>query len=451
MKFFQQLRQFHSNYVKKYGFLGTFFSAFESPKLFWYGVRHVLNRKLREFKGRTIKSKRRTLPETKTIDLVTAGDLIKVLSKDFGLVRIKDDGLKTFIGVADVSFLSVIISLMQRLSNAEIQIAGEITDPELNDFKRRALFAKSVEILWTGPNLTREIISVEAFFRHETGIWLSNNTANKVLRAIRYDCFTHPSLTYARDILGGQTLELKSESRKIDAVYTWVDHSDPEWADLYTQAIRTKKSETDAEALVRFRNNDELKYSLRSLRQNAPWINKIYIVSNCRMPHWMKRDHNEIVWVDHSELLPDWALPTFNSHAIESVLHKITGLSEHFIYLNDDVFLARPVYKEFFFESNGISKSFLEGYGMVSGEVTTGDADYLNASRNSSKLLHSQFDFVATQLHLHTIFALRRSVLMEIEKQWGDGFTMLRKNKFRTKNDINLVSFLYHHYAINQA
>ena len=45
--------------------------------------------------------------------------------------------------------------------------------------------------------------------------------------------------------------------------------------------------------------------------------------------------------MDHREIIEQEYLPTFNSHVIEANLHKIPNLSEHFIYFNDDVFVAK--------------------------------------------------------------------------------------------------------------
>ena len=63
--------------------------------------------------------------------------------------------------------------------------------------------------------------------------------------------------------------------------------------------------------------------------------------------------------VPHREIFGDTGrLPTFNSQAIESRLHRIPGLAEHFLYLNDDVFLGRPVPPEMFFTPGGLTRFF---------------------------------------------------------------------------------------------
>ena len=200
--------------------------------------------------------------------------------------------------------------------------------------------------------------------------------------------------------------------------------------------------------MSRFHSNDELRYSLRSVSKSLPWVRQIYVFTNCAPPEWLKTSHPGIRWVQHDEVIPAQYLPTFSSHVIESFLHRIPGLADHFIYLNDDVFIGKPLKKQFFFDPSGASKSFFEPYGMVSGPVKEGDPDYLNAARNSAALIREAFGFVPTQLHRHTSFALRRDMLSEIEVRWPDEFDTLRHNRFRTANDLNVTSFLYHHYGL---
>jgi hypothetical protein len=59
--------------------------------------------------------------------------------------------------------------------------------------------------------------------------------------------------------------------------------------------------------------------------------------------------------VDHKQIFQGYesALPTFNSQSIETALHRIDGLSERFIYFNDDVIVLRQTAVEEFFTSDG--------------------------------------------------------------------------------------------------
>ena len=94
-----------------------------------------------------------------------------------------------------------------------------------------------------------------------------------------------------------------------------------------------------------------------------------------QVTEWLDRDADGLTVVDHTEIFgPGDALPTFNSHAIESRLHHIDGLAEHYLYLNDDVFFGRRVTPDQFFSPSGQSKFFPRG--SASRPVTPGPANH---------------------------------------------------------------------------
>lgn len=131
----------------------------------------------------------------------------------------------------------------------------------------------------------------------------------------------------------------------IDAVYTWVD-MDP---DLKKKMQEDKTEDQEA----RFRQYDELLFSVRSLEKYAPWIRRIYIVvHDGQAPPWFYPSER-LRLVPHSRIIPARYLPTYNSLCIESFLHEIPGLAEHYIYLNDDLVLLRPVHPWDFFTLTG--------------------------------------------------------------------------------------------------
>lgn len=133
----------------------------------------------------------------------------------------------------------------------------------------------------------------------------------------------------------------------IDFVIPWVDGSDPCW-----QAERSKYDknyEGDGNTEVRFRDWENLQYWFRCVEENAPWVNKIYFITWGHVPAWLNLQHPKLQIVRHDDYIPKEFLPTFNSHTIELNLHRIPGLSEHFVYFNDDIFLTAPVKREDFF------------------------------------------------------------------------------------------------------
>ena len=244
-------------------------------------------------------------------------------------------------------------------------------------------------------------------------------------------------------------LELPHETTQlapIDLVFTWVNSDDPEWKELYNQ--HTPNVERDGTSLSRFHSRDELKYALRSWDTYAPFINHIHIVSNCKPPVWLDTDHERISWIPHEDILPASALPTFSSHAIETSLHKIPGISNLFIYSNDDFLLTRDAYPSDFYYPSGIAKVRLEPYGMVNGEVTEGHPDYLNGARNANRLIEDEFGVTTTQLVTHSPQPLRQDVLEELDQKFGEDITRTAHNKFRMSDDVAVTGYLHAHYAI---
>ena len=110
----------------------------------------------------------------------------------------------------------------------------------------------------------------------------------------------------------------------------------------------------------RFADNQELRYSLRSVERFAPWVRQIFIVTNGQIPSWLNLDNPRIKIVTHAEIFSNKShLPTFSSPAIESHLHKIPGLSKKFIYLNDDVMFGADVWPDDFYTHAKGQKVFL--------------------------------------------------------------------------------------------
>ncbi|MFF6956578.1 stealth conserved region 3 domain-containing protein [Streptomyces sp. NPDC088197] len=239
----------------------------------------------------------------------------------------------------------------------------------------------------------------------------------------------------------------------IDVVYTWVDGDDTAWQDRRNEARRRRglpvSENTDVDnGDVRFRNRDELRYSLRSLEMYAPWVRNIYLVTDDQVPPWLDTSCPDVKVVSHRDIFADPScLPTFNSHAIESQIHRIEGLSEHFLYLNDDVFMGRPVTPELFFLSNGMANFFRSPTAVPPTEPSDEDEGYFAAAKNNRKLLEDAFGRTATQSFLHTPHALRRSVLAEIGERFPEEVARTAANPFRGNSDLSITSSLHHHYG----
>jgi hypothetical protein len=234
----------------------------------------------------------------------------------------------------------------------------------------------------------------------------------------------------------------------VDLVFSWVDGSSPE----YIAARRAQQKDVvlgegdDHEA--RFRQINELKYALRSVYMFAPWIRRIFIATDSPAPAWLA-DHPAVTIVRSEEFFSDPSvLPTHNSQAVECQLHNIEGLSEHFLYSNDDMFFGRPVSPDLFFTPGGITK-FIEAETRIGlGENAAERSGFENAARVNRKLLWNRFGRITTRHLEHTAAPLRRSVVARMEREFPEEFRKTAASRFRAADNISVTNSFYHYYAL---
>lgn len=236
----------------------------------------------------------------------------------------------------------------------------------------------------------------------------------------------------------------------IDIVYTWVDGDDADWQASFQHWAAVAGHEVPAAAFdpARFRNRDELKYSLRSVWAYCGWVRNIYIVTSGQVPEWLVEDSRVRV-VPHSEILPEDALPTFNSHAIESALHRIDGLAEHFVYLNDDVFIGRSLRPEAFFTPNGLPLVF-QSTARVHGAEYVDSLAVDTAALRARALLLERFGRVVSSKPLHAPFSLRRSVIGALVDDFPDVVRLTESSRFRAPTDLSIAASFASHYALGR-
>ncbi len=140
---------------------------------------------------------------------------------------------------------------------------------------------------------------------------------------------------------------MSNTKKQIDFVISWVDGQDREWKAIKKLYQTELKGVDDRE--VRYRDWDILRYWFRGVEEFAPWVGKIHFVTWGHIPNWLDVENPKINIVNHRDILAEEFLPTFNSNAIELNLHRIPGLSQCFVYFNDDVFLTGKVCPEDFF------------------------------------------------------------------------------------------------------
>lgn len=224
---------------------------------------------------------------------------------------------------------------------------------------------------------------------------------------------------------------------KIDYVFPYVDNNDENWIQQYKKYNKTYEPE-------RYRDWGTLKYIFRGIEKYMPWINNIYLIieSESQLPKWL--DVKKVNIIYHKDIIPEIFLPTYNSSTIEMFLHKIPGLSEYFIYGNDDMFPIGNLSPEDFYYNDLpklsiIEKSFnprtknLYRHMLFNGE---------NEIRKLLKLPKVKTVYHRTGHNLHPML---KSSWEELENLIGD--KMFNScSRFREKKNLNQDLVAYYHW-----
>ncbi|NBE53603.1 glycosyltransferase [Streptomyces boluensis] len=139
---------------------------------------------------------------------------------------------------------------------------------------------------------------------------------------------------------------------------------------------------------------DQLRFTLRSLSQYAPWIRHVHLVTAGRRPDWLTPGHPGLTVVDHRDLC------------------RIDGLSEHFLHFTDGVFLGRPTTPDTFFLSSGLGRVFRSTASAPAPPLTLDD-------EGDRALLRRDFGRTPTHGFPVAPYALRRSVLAELSERYA--------------------------------
>lgn len=231
----------------------------------------------------------------------------------------------------------------------------------------------------------------------------------------------------------------------VDVVFTWVDDKDPSWRQRFEyERARVDESHFGSHAtdVARFENHDELRYSVLAVRKFLPWVRRIHVVTDRQRPAWLGENDLHVTIVDHTEIIDPAYLPTFNSHVIEAHLHRIPGLNEHFIYFNDDVFVARPLAKEHFFRANGITALFASRKRLDAQRERGHITPTLDASGRCASLLERDYGVRINAPLVHTYVPLRKRGYLLAWQQYEAEIRAFLSNRFRGREDMNLATFL---------
>ena len=252
----------------------------------------------------------------------------------------------------------------------------------------------------------------------------------------------------------------------IDFVVTWVDGSDPIWREKkakYSETVDTSKKSMNS--VKAYREWGTFKYWFRGVEKFAPWVNKVYLVTDNQRPDWLNISNEKLVIVDHKDIICQDYLPVFSANPIESNIHRITGLSEHFVFFNDDMYLTAPVSPDDFFSEEGLpryntalSPIIPERYGT--GNFQINDMEIITSHftfdpnqglKNIVKsLLYKNSKFICGFWESHLPYPLLKSTMELVWEKEKDILEKTSASRFRNPSDTNVWLFKYWQIASGQ-
>lgn len=259
------------------------------------------------------------------------------------------------------------------------------------------------------------------------------------------------------------------ENFPIDFVVTWVDGSDPKWIEKKNryskEAGSTKKSMNSAKA---YREWGTFKYWFRGVEKFAPWVNKVYLVTDGQIPDFLDLECSKVKLITHDQIIKKEYLPTFNANTLEMNLKNIPNLSEHFVYFNDDMYITSPVEPSDFFSKDGmpiyntsLSPIVPQRYGTAHFQVNDmeivtshftrdeilNNGDFFNPKQGLKNwiktLLYRNSKFICGFFEDHMPYPLLKSTM---ELLWDEETEVLEKTsctRFRMTSDTNIWLFKY--------
>ena len=246
----------------------------------------------------------------------------------------------------------------------------------------------------------------------------------------------------------------RSNGAAIDVVIAWVDGQDPKHRAKRKRYLADPggdaKPERAANDERRFSDNDEIRFCLRSIRNYAPWVRTIWLVTDDQVPAAIDRQRAEqenIRIVDHREIFRGYEqlLPTFNSRAIETMLWRIEGLADRFVYFNDDMMLVGPVEPTDFFSHEG--KVMLRGrWSNWNDQLERG-----NSFNGGGKLLGAEMLGYTPELFFssnHMNYPMLRPAMEELFEEFKPAFLANAAYRFRNRKQFWPIS-AHDHLLLN--
>ena len=231
----------------------------------------------------------------------------------------------------------------------------------------------------------------------------------------------------------------------VDLVYLWVNGNDEQWK-AKKQYWHKEIKNIDFQAINngRFVDNEELRYSLRSVEKFIPWINHIYIITDDQIPEWLDINNKKISIVFHKDIIPEKNLPLFNSEAIETYIPNIPDLTEHFLYGCDDFYFGKELKKSFFFMPDG--RPIIRFNSQIKNKYLE-TSMYARSILKMQSLVKEHFGKNYPFEPHHNIDAYRKKDFIDCLEFFKKDFENTRSHKFRFEGDIQRVVIAYYTLA----
>lgn len=252
---------------------------------------------------------------------------------------------------------------------------------------------------------------------------------------------------------------------EIDFVILWVDNTDPQWLEKKRRFLQEEDNSFNKND-ARYRDWNILRYWFRSVERYAPWVRKIHFVTCGHYPDWLNLEHPKLHFVKHEEFIPNEYLPTFSAFPIELNIHRIDGLSDQFVYFNDDMFVVAPVKPTDFFK-HGLPKDVaVRTFSMLY------DVRHINS--NCIEIINNRFFFIhqfkkylwkwmnyrygwhcllnlyflpygdfTGVINTHVANAYKKATFNEVWEKYGEKLHQTCLHRFRTKQDVNQWIFKF--------
>lgn len=236
-------------------------------------------------------------------------------------------------------------------------------------------------------------------------------------------------------------------NKKIDIVYTWVDWSDSEWQKKRIKAYNNLDNTSDlsdyANVDGRFRDNQELKYSLRSLEKYFPHHGNIFLITDNQIPDFLKEDSG-ITIIFHNDFIPNHLLPTFSSRKINAFIPFIEMISEDFFLFNDDVFL----WPYFSLDDFQVEEKTIYYFSSEKDKHFTESLSYSDYTWKILKEVYPQYKHIDS-IPSHTPKIINKTKYKNIQAEFFTYFDKLSHQIFRERESTAFLSDLYWRWMIH--